>query len=206
MADNSVHIGDYTIQTTGSLNLASDGQRVMVSANGTEGSVAVYGQKAAGMFCAPGSIGIVGESDEAAKVGMSAGEGGEIELTVGVPYEGAIVTMMPESITMTVGVPGTGSMIEMTPESIIFKVAEVTFTMTAEGITEDVAEVSREMTAEGHNLTAAETEVNIGVSGETKELPMATAEVEATNSVNESIGDITADGMLTIEASMAMAE
>jgi hypothetical protein len=47
------------------------------------------------------------------------------------------------------------------------------------GITEEVPPASREMTAEGHNLSAAETELNVGVAGIVKSSPTLTSEIEA---------------------------
>lgn len=132
----------------------------------------------------------------------------------------ANINMNAEKLELSMGPPGTGSMITMTDESITFKVGEVVISITpegivstsptvevncedtnisisAEGINEQVAEVTREMNVEGHNFTAAETEFNVGVEGFVSEGPVKASETEAAEGQNSTIHANIADAMDT---------
>lgn len=206
MNEEKYYVGDYSMNVVGTLSLVSTGPRVIISASGELGSLIMNASKSAGMFCGPAVLSLVQEDPAQGQVALLAGEAGTIKLIAGPPLEGAVISMMAEEISLSVGAPGTGSSIVMTPESVTIKVAEVTFTITPEGITEDVAEVTREMTAEGHNLTAAETEFNVGVQGESKEGPTKTEEVEGGAVENETLTSNTTDAAKNDDAGIMIAE
>jgi len=134
-----------------------------------------------------------------------------------------------EAINLSVGVPNVGPSITITPESIIFKVGEATMTMTVQGIfmvaptvgvacgqtnivineigiTEQNGENFRVLNDEGHSLSAAETELNVGVEGVVSEAPTMAVEFEASSELSATENSITGDAMLSLEAAMIMSE
>ena len=134
-----------------------------------------------------------------------------------------------EAINLSVGVPNVGPSITITPESIIFKVGEATMTMTVQGIfmvaptvgvacgqtnivineigiTEQNGENFRVLNDEGHSLSAAETELNVGVEGVVSEAPTMAVEFEASSELSATENSITGDAMLSLEAGMIMSE
>lgn len=180
MPASNYHIGDYTVKTTGNIDLSSKGKNTSIQATGSESSMMLTAKKAVGVFSGSAMAVLHNSGTEAGKVTVGVSETGTVKLAAGPPEGGVTIKLQgPETLELSVGVPGEGSSIIMGPESIIFKVAEVCYTLTPEGITEVVAEVTREVTAEGHNLTAAETEVNIGVEGNAEEVPTADTVAEA---------------------------
>jgi hypothetical protein len=204
MPNSNIHIGDYDLQTAGSINIQSMGQRVNIDCGGLEGALTMSGQSSAGIQSGPAVLALSNEEDEIGNAVLTVGELGSVQLGCGIPELGAMIKLEPEAILISVGAPGVGASIKMTPESITFQVAEVTFTMTPAGIVEDVAECTRELTPEGHNFQAAETEVNIGVEGEMKEMPTAEGEVEGGAMLNETMADQAYDAMLDVEAGISM--
>ena len=220
-------VGNWAVAADGNITLACGGTAMTLVAGGTESCIAMTAAVAATIVVGPSSF-VLGSIDDGTVGGavLDVGEEGSISLTAGIPNEGSLaqlgpetttlrvgvedvgaqIQLSPESITLSVGPPGVGASIEITPESITLKVAEVTFTLTAEGITEDVAEVTREMTAEGHNFTAAETEFNVGVQGQTAEGPTAEAEVEAGTVENETLGSDTTDAAKNEDAGIMITE
>ena len=83
---------------------------------------------------------------------------------------------------------------------------DTNISISAEGINEEVGEVTREMNAEGHNLTAAETELNVGVEGIAGEAPTQELEFEAASELSATENSITGDAMLSQEAAITMIE
>jgi hypothetical protein len=204
MSENNIHIGDYNLQAAGSINLQATGQRVNIDAGGLEGALMMSGATTASLQSGAAVLALSNEETEIGKAVLTVGEIGTVQLGCGVPEIGAFITLEPEAVIITCGAPGVGASIRMTPESITFQVAEVTFTMTPAGIVEDVAECSRELTPQGHNLTAAETELNVGVQGETKALPTEESEVEGGTVDNETMGSHTSDAMRNEDAGVMM--
>ena len=74
------------------------------------------------------------------------------------------------------------------------------------GIVEQVGENARFLNAEGHNLTAAETELNVGVEGLGSEGPTMAVEFEAASESSATENSITGDAMLSMEAAIIMSE
>lgn len=204
MPNDNLNIGDYNLQVAGNIDLQSSGDRIALGANGLEGAVMITGQKQAGMQSGAALLCLSNEEEEIGKAVLTVGELGSVQLGCGVPLVGATITLEPEAVIISCGVPGVGASIKMTPESITFQVAEVTFTLTPAGIVEEVAECSREHTPQGHNLTAAETEFNVGVQGETKALPTEESEVEGGTLDNETLGSHTSDAMRNEDAGITM--
>lgn len=204
MPSANLNIGDYSVQSLGTINIQSTGPQINVEAGGLDSALVMSGQIAATMQSGPAILSLTNEADVVGSASLQAGELGNVKLGVGLPEIGAFVTLEPELITLSVGAPGVGACIKMTPESITFSVGEVMYTMTPAGIVEDVAECSRELTAEGHNLTAAETEFNVGVQGESKELPTADAEIEGGSAINQTLGDLTTDAALNADSAITM--
>jgi hypothetical protein len=219
-------VGDWTAAADGNVSLTTGSTYLYLGAMSPNGSILMNAGATASVYCGPTRMVLSNDEAGVGTVHVSAGlegtllldcgpldEGPTFELTpetmtlqIGPPDTGACILMTPESINISVGPEGEGAMIEITPESITLKVAEVTFTLTAEGITEDVAEVTREMTAEGHNFTAAETEFNVGVQGQTAEGPTQEEEVEAGTVENETLGSDTTDAAKNVDAAIQITE
>jgi hypothetical protein len=195
--------GDHVIKTLGGVCIDAQGYGVDVLATGLEGSISVGAETSIGMYSGEATVSLVND-EVGGCVTIAGGEAGKISHVVGPPEAGAMLEMLPEMIMLSVGPLGEGASITLTPESIIFKVAEVTYMMTPASITEMVAEVTREMTPEGHNLTAAETEFNVGVTGEAKELPTEAAEVEGGVADNATMSSYTSDAMKNDDAGIMM--
>ena len=204
MSSSNLHVGDYSLQTLGSIDLQSTGNHLAIDAGGEEGVLSLSAADAAAIQSGSAIINLTNEDEATGIVSVQAGELGTVKLGVGAPIVGSFITLEPEMITISVGAPGAGASITLTPESITLKVAEVTFSITPGGIFEDVAECTREHTPEGHNLTAAETEFNVGVQGESKELPTAECEVEAGKVHNETLGSDTTDALKNNDAGIMM--
>ena len=126
-----------------------------------------------------GTVGIVGGSIETGSRGYFTPGG--LELKFGDGLTGPRIVLTETSLQLAIGPPEVGASITLTEESIKLMIAEVVHTITPMGITEDVAECTRELTAEGHNFEAAETELNVGVTGITSSCPINLAEAEASN-------------------------
>ncbi len=205
MAGSKYHVGDHTLKTTGNITMTSEGDFATFQAIGTESSVLVSGTQAVNVISGDAVFGIQNSGPEEGKMGVNVGEAGSIVMNAGPPVGGVTIKLQgPELLEMTVGAPGVGASITMTPESITFKVAETSFTLSPEGIIEDVGEVTREATVEGHNLTAAETELNVGVEGFVMEGPSLEAEYEGGTVINESLGEVSTDAAKSVEASITM--
>lgn len=204
MPNDNLHIGDYNLQVAGNANLQTNGGNFAIGASGLDASVIITGEKTAGMQSGAAILELSNTEGEIGNAVLTVGEVGSVKLGCGVPLAGATVTLEPELVVISCGVPGVGASIKMTPESITFQVAEVTFTLTPAGIVEEVAECSREHTPQGHNLTAAETEFNVGVQGETKAVPTEESEVEGGTLDNETIGSHTSDAMRNEDAGITM--
>jgi hypothetical protein len=204
MPNSNLHIGDYNVQATGDITLQTSGDNVAIGSGSPKGSVMLTGQLQAGIQSGAAILSLSNEEEEIGNAVLTVGEIGTVKLGCGIPFLGSFITLEPEAIQITCGAPGVGASIRMTPESITFQVAEVTFTINPAGIFEEVAECTREHTPEGHNLTAAETEVNIGVAGEVKELPTLEAEVEGGSVTNETMAESTIDSMNSLDAAIMM--
>ena len=226
-ADETHMVGDSMTNVGGSYTLMAFGEGIFLSGAGDGTAVHLSADSAIGLYCSPAEVAIT-SSDEATvgRIGLAAGELGSIQMTAGTPEVGTIVTAEPESLTLSVGVvdlgacikltpesinlsvgaPGAGASISMTPESITLKVGELSLTLSLEGIVEDVSECTRELTPEGHNFTAAETEFNIGVPGQTSEGPTEEAEVEAGTVENETLGSDTTDAAKNADAGIIVTE
>jgi hypothetical protein len=204
MPKDNLHIGDVNTLAAGSINLQSTGKGITIDAGGLEGSLQLSGATTAGMQSGAAALVLSNEEEEIGKAVLTVGEIGTVQLGCGPPELGAMITLEPEAIVISCGAPGVGAAIRMTAESITLSVAEVTFTMTPAGIIEEVAECNREHTPEGHNLMAAETEFNIGIQGESKELPTAECEVEGGLVHNETVGEQTSDAMRSQDAGITM--
>jgi hypothetical protein len=205
MARQNYNITDLIMETLGNVMINGQGNQVAITASGTEGAASLKGAVAAGVFSGPAMVACNSEAEEGS-VAIQAGEVGTVKIGVGPIEAPTMISLAPEELTISVGVPGAGASITLTPESITLKVAEVTFTLTAEGITEDVAECTRELTPEGHNLTAAETEFNVGVQGETAEEPTKEEEVEGGTVENETLGSDTTDAAKNEDAGIIVTE
>lgn len=205
MSDSNYHIGDYSVNTTGNLDLSCGGQVLSINATGEEGRVIVAAAQCVGICSGSALVSIDNNEPDAGKITLGVGELGIMKLKSGPPVGGVTIRLDgAELLELAVGEPGAGASITMTPESITFRVAETTLTISPEGIVEDVAEVTREVSAEGHNLTAAETEMNIGVQGVTREGPTDSNEVEGGTVENETLGSHTTDGIKNEDAGVSM--
>lgn len=204
MPDNNLHIGDYTLQCAGSIILQGYGDEVGIDAAGLESGLRMSGATSATLQSGAAVLCLSNTGVEIGTAVLTVGEVGTVQIGCGVPLVGANIILEPEAISITCGAPGAGASIKMTPESITFQVAEVTMTITPAGIVEEVAECSREHTPEGHNMVAAETEFNVGVQGETKELPTEESEVEGGTVDNETMGSHTSDAMRNEDAGVMM--
>jgi hypothetical protein len=226
-ADETHMVGDAMTNVGGSYTLMAFGDGIYLAGAGDGTAVHVSADSAIGLYCSPAEIAMTSSAEgTVGSIGLAAGELGSINMTVGTPEVGTSVTaepesltlsvgvvdvgarikLTPESITLSVGAPGAGASLSMTPESITLKVGEVTLTLSLEGIVEDVAECSRELTPEGHNFTAAETEFNVGVQGQTSEGPTEEAEVEAGTVENETLGSDTTDAAKNTDAGIMITE
>ncbi len=205
MSDSNYHVGDYALKTTGNMSLSCDGPIAAVQAVGEESSLTLTATQSVAVFSGDAMAVVENTEPEAGNAALSVGTAGKITLAAGEPGEGVMIRLQgPELLEMSVGVTGEGASITMTPESITFKVAETTLTLTPGGIVENVDEVTREVSAEGHNFTAAETEMNIGVQGQTGEGPTDSSEIEGGTLENETLGSHTTDAMKNEDAGIAM--
>jgi hypothetical protein len=204
MPDNNLHIGDYNLQCAGVICVQGFGDEVGIDAAGLTSALRMSGATSATVQSGAAVLCLSNTAVEIGTAILTVGELGSVKIGCGVPLVGANIVLEPEAISITCGAPGVGASIKMTPESITFQVAEVMMTITPAGIVEEVAECSRELTAEGHNLTAAETEFNVGVQGETKELPTEESEVEGGTVDNETMGSHTSDAMRNDDAGIMM--
>lgn len=196
MPASNYHIGDYTVKTSGNIDLSSKGTNTSIQATGSESSMMLTAQKAVGIFSGATSAVFHNNEPEGGMVTVGVGETGSVKLTAGPPLGGVTIKLQgPETLELAVGAPGVGSSITMGPESIVFRVAEVSFTLTPEGITEIVGEVTREVTPEGHNFTAGETELNIGLQGFSGAFPTRMAEIEAGEVNSAALSEITTEGI-----------
>jgi hypothetical protein len=223
--DVHLSISDWGVGAAGDIAITCSGTTLYIGADGESTSLLMNANNTASLFCGAAQF-ILADNDGLCGVQLSAGLEGTIQATagpliegsllqmepetitiqLGLPSLGALIKLTPESIKLSVGPPGLGASISMTPESITLKVAEVSMTMSPEGIVEDVAEVSREMTPQGHNFTAAETEVNFGVQGETIEGPTKMEEIEGGTVENDTLGAETTDAMKNEGAAIKMTE
>ncbi|MCY2950264.1 MAG: hypothetical protein NTZ71_19005 [Planctomycetota bacterium] len=154
---------------------------------------------------------------------------GGVNISYGIKGNEGIASITNKAINLSVGVPDVGPSITITPESIIFRVGEATMTMTAQGIfmvapavgvacgqtnivineigiVEQIGENSRILNDEGHSLSAAETELNVGVEGLVSEAPTMAVEFEASSELSATENSITGDAMLSLEAAIIMSE
>ena len=154
---------------------------------------------------------------------------GGVNISYGTAGNEGIASITNKAINLSVGVPDVGPSITITPESIIFRVGEATMTMTAQGIfmvapavgvacgqtnivineigiVEQIGENSRILNDEGHSLSAAETELNVGVEGVVSEAPTMAVEFEASSELSATENSITGDAMLSLEAAITMSE
>jgi hypothetical protein len=154
---------------------------------------------------------------------------GGVLISYGIKGNEGIASITNKAINLSVGVPDVGPSITITPESIIFRVGEATMTMTAQGIfmvapavgvacgqtnivineigiVEQIGENSRILNDEGHSLSAAETELNVGVEGLVSEAPTMAVEFEASSELSATENSITGDAMLSLEAAITMSE
>jgi len=205
MSNQQLHIDDYDVRAAGRITLYGAGEGITLTASDEGGVINLVAQGGAIVGSGPANL-TLENADEGAggTATLQAGGEGQVKIGAGLPEVGASMVLLPEEITIRVGPPGIGASITMTPESITFRVAEVSFMLTPEGIIEEVAECSREHTPEGHNFTAAETELNVGVEGEAKEMPVAMAEIEGGKMQNETLECHTSDAMSNKDAGIAM--
>lgn len=204
MPSNDLNIGDYALQSTGSIDIQTTGAAINVTAAGEGGALLLTAQSTALLQSGSAIFNLSAGEGPNGNATLISGVAGSVKIASGVPDAGAAILLEPEMVTISVGAPGAGASIKLTPESITFAVGEITFTMTPGGIVEDVMECSRELTPEGHNFTAAETELNVGVAGQTGEAPMSDSEVEAGAVVNATLCDQTIDAAMTMEAATMM--
>lgn len=152
-----------------------------------------------------------------------------VNISHGITGDAGLATITNKAINLSVGVPDVGPSITITPESIIFRVGEATMTMTAQGIfmvapavgvacgqtnivineigiVEQIGENARILNDEGHSLSAAETELNVGVEGLVSEAPTMAVEFEASSELSATENSITGDAMLSLEAAITMSE
>lgn len=207
MPASNYHIGDYTVKTTGNLDLSGRGKMMSIQANGSESSMMLTGKKAVGIFSGPTMAVFHNDSDLAGKVTMGVGETGTIKLVAGPPEGGVTIKLSgPETLELSVGMPGVGSKIMMGPESIMLRVADVVLSLTPEAIIETVGEVSRNVTAEGHSFAAGETAASIGLQGFTAVFPTRSNEIEAGTTTNAAIVEEVVDGAVSAEATITSDE
>lgn len=218
-----LEIGDYEIAADGQIYLRAAGS-VLMEATQEGGTLLMDADTVASIRC--GATKLILQGSETAEAVLTSGSTGttrlragildvgsdlqlmpeETTLQVGEPELGALLQMTPESISLSVGVPGEGASLTMTPESITLKVSAFTWTLSLDGITEEVAEVTREVTPEGHNMTAAETELNVGVQGQTFEGPTEESEVEASSARNQTILEETSDATANVNSAVIITE
>jgi hypothetical protein len=204
MPNNNLHIGDYNLQAAGNMNVQAQGKFLAISAAGEGGALMMNGASQAGIQSGGAVLALSNQDEEISNAVLTVGELGSVKLGSGVPEIGAQIALEPEAVLISCGPPGVGASIKMTPESITFQVGEVSFTLTPAGIVEEVAECSREHTPQGHNLTAAESEFNLGVQGESKAIPTEESEVEGGTVDNETMGTHTSDAMRNEDAGVTM--
>lgn len=204
MPSTDINIGDHSLQSLGSINIQASGPALTLNACGESSDLLLNGSATANLQSGSAILNLTAGTGPSGNATLLSGETGSVKIASGVPDVGAAILMEPEMITISVGAPGAGASIKLTPESITFAVGEITFTMTPGGIVEDVMECSRELTPEGHNFTAAETELNVGVAGQTGEAPTSESEVEAGAVVNATLCDQTIDAAMTVEAATMM--
>jgi hypothetical protein len=180
--------GAHQLHALGDIDLQSFGAAVTIRAAGDDADLVLDGAGTANLSCGPSVLTMTQSGPIQGKIDMMAGEQGTINLWVGLPIIGPQIKMEPEKITLSVGPPGAGSMIEMTPTGITFTVAEITF----------------KITPMGHQATAAETELDLLVSGMTVKAPMHQIQVEATNQQSETLGTHGTDGVRQQSVGMEM--
>lgn len=219
----SLEVGNYEVAADGGINLRAAGS-ILLEATEESGFILMDATTLASMRS--GAAKLVLDGADPAMAVLTSGSTGttrlragildvgsdlqlmpeETTLQVGEPELGALLQMTPESITLSVGVPGEGASLTMTPESITLKVSAFTWTLTLDGITEEVAEVTREVTPEGHNMTAAETELNVGVQGQTFEGPTKESEVESGDVRNQTLLEETSDATANVNSAVIITE
>jgi hypothetical protein len=204
MPGNALHVGDRQIQATGSIDIASHGNRTSLMAAGEKGVLAMAANKLAAIACGSTALSMENDEDNAGSVSLQAGPEGELTIALGPVEVGPRIVLEPEMITIAVGAPGVGASIKLTPESILLQVAENTVELSPEGLTETIAEVIRSMTPEGQTVTAGETVHNVGLTGEESEGPTNMAEAEGDASIMAPMLEVTGDGMLTQEGAIVM--
>lgn len=204
MPHKNIHIGASNTHVTENINIQTSNGNITMGAGGPKSNVMITGAAGAGIQSGPAQLTLTNDDMTTGNAVLTVGELGSVQLGCGVPLIGAMIKLEPELISISCGAPGVGAAIKMTPESITFSVGEVSFTMSLAGIVEEVAECSRELTPQGHNMIAAETELNVGVQGQTAEHPTEEREVEAGSVENETMGSHTSDAMKNEDAGVMM--
>jgi hypothetical protein len=203
-SDGRIVCGAYELHVLGDLDFQSMGEAVKLRAAGEQADLLLDGSGTASLSCCPAVLTMTQSGATQGIIDMVAGAEGVITLLAGLPEIGAQIKMEQDKITLSVGPPGVGSMIEMTPTGITIQVAQTSFKMTPTGITEALAEVQRALGPMGHQLTAAETEVDVQVTGTKVSAPMQQTQIEASNQLEETLGKHATDAIRQQQVGMEM--
>lgn len=198
-SESNLIIGPYKIEATADVEIASQSSGVAIRSGtsldpATSQGIELTSQTTASMMCGPTIL--------AMETGTAAGK---IVLSSGPPAVGPQITLGPGMIRISVGPPGAGASIELTPLSIVLQVAQVAYTLKPTGIEEKVGEmVTRQVTLAGHNLTAAQTELKVGVSGLNFDAPMMKGNVDGIVDFHAALVKIAVDGLMKVQAGISM--
>lgn len=181
----NIVVGPYQVEATGSVTFISHGEGMAIQSVGDLSTLNI---------------------ESAGSVSMLAGATGVILLNIYPQLVGPRIQLEEGTITIAVGEIGAGASITLTEAAIILCVGDVTYTLTAEGIVEEVDDVTREVTSEGHVLTAAESELSVGVEGIVTEAPLKEEVYEGSAVVEADTAETVIDGIRMDEAGITEME
>jgi hypothetical protein len=200
--ERNLHMGSYVVTAVGEVRFTSQSGSVVLesTAEHNEVGVEVRSDTFASLQCGPSLMTL----ENSGNIFLTCGIDGKIVQTAGVPFVGPMIEMTATSLKLTVGPPGVGASITMTPLEITIKLGMIEFKMTPTGIEESILTASRKSTPIGHTLSAAESQVKVGVEGVTLAGPIIKESADAVLQAKAPLAQLSFDGLKKAQAGIAM--
>lgn len=164
--------GAHRVEAWGTVTIISHGDGTYLSAAGDGSMLSLDAQGVVSVIAGPAAVVLATEDGITGAIDVMPGTNGTINLASGLPLVGPRLQVTPNDLSMAVGPPILGASLSFTETSITLSLGPF---------------VSLTFSQNGISLTAAETQLDVGVTGIVLKTPFKQETVDAVNVINETM-------------------